>query len=121
MAAGADKSPAACCEHPPGTDEPLPGATRESFNAFMKNAFADGALTLENKEVMAIALSLVTKCEPCLKIHINKARSMGISQEKIDEAIMLAVAFGGAPALMFYTANKHNADTGSSEQSCCCP
>jgi selenide,water dikinase len=89
-----------CCSSPPG--EASAGSSAEGFGVFMERAFAEGALTLETKELMAIALSLVTKCEPCVKIHLAKARSLGISEDRIDEAVWLAIAFGGAPVKMFY-------------------
>ena len=76
--------------------------TRESFQNFLKSANAPGALDARTKKAMAIALSLLAKCEPCAKIHIKKATDMGFSQEEIDEAAWMAVAFGGAPTMMFY-------------------
>jgi alkylhydroperoxidase/carboxymuconolactone decarboxylase family protein YurZ len=35
-------------------------------------------------------------------MHIEKARTMGFSQEEIDEAAWLAVSYGGCPTMMFY-------------------
>jgi AhpD family alkylhydroperoxidase len=74
------------------------------FHEFMQAANAPGLLDARTKKAMAIALSVITKCEPCLKSHIGKAREMGFSQEEIDEAAWLAIAFGGAPLMMFYKA-----------------
>jgi AhpD family alkylhydroperoxidase len=72
------------------------------FHEFMQAANAPGLLDARTKKAMAIALSVITKCEPCLKSHIKKAREMGFSQEEIDEAAWVAIAFGGAPLMMFY-------------------
>ena len=55
---------------------------------------------------MAIALSVLAKCEPCVKSHIKKARDMGFTQEEIDEAAWMAIAFGGAPLMMFYKSSR---------------
>ncbi len=107
-----------CCGA--GQGESSPGSTREKFSAFVESAFTEGAVSLENKELMAIALSLVTKCEPCVKIHVNKARSLGISEEKIDEAIMMGVVFGGAPVFMFYTSIKSSIGTSDTAGGGCC-
>ena len=79
-------------------------AAEAKFHEFMQVANAPGLLDARTKKAMAIALSVITKCEPCLKSHITKAREMGFSQEEIDEAAWLAVAFGGAPLMMFYKA-----------------
>jgi len=72
--------------------------------AFLQQANAPGAVDAYTKRMMAITLSVLSKCEPCVKIHIDKAREMGISQEEIDEAAWLAVSFGGSPIMMFYNA-----------------
>ena len=47
-------------------------------------------------------MAVLAKCEPCVKIHVKKAREMGFSQEEIDEAAWMAIAFGGSPTMMFY-------------------
>lgn len=82
------------------------GDLQERFAAFMEAASKDGAIPFRNKEIMAIALSLLAKCEPCVSIHVEKARSLGISEAEISEAVWMAVGFGGAPVLMFYNGLK---------------
>ena len=74
----------------------------EKFQEFMKAANAPGALDAYTKQAISIALSVLAKCEPCVKSHIKKAKEMGFSQQEIDEAAWLAVSFGGCPAMMFY-------------------
>jgi alkylhydroperoxidase/carboxymuconolactone decarboxylase family protein YurZ len=37
-----------------------------------------------------------------VKIHVDVARSLGATDAEITEALWVAIAFGGAPALMFY-------------------
>jgi selenide,water dikinase len=72
------------------------------FGAFMREVNGEGAIPVRTKELIAIALSLLSKCEPCIKIHIDKARSIGVSEEEIQEAVWMAISFGGAPTMMFY-------------------
>jgi selenide,water dikinase len=79
------------------------------FHEFMQAASAPGLLDARTKKAITLALSVITKCEPCLKSHIKKAREMGFSQEEIDEAAWLAIAFGGAPLMMFYKALRRTA------------
>ncbi len=101
-----------CCEDNPGPQKRAAAEATEAaalqgqFQEFMKAANAPGALDARTKRAIAIALSILAKCEPCAKIHIRKARDMGFSQEEIDEAAWLAVAFGGCPAMMFYNSVK---------------
>ena len=78
------------------------GAPQEAFEEFMGKAFAPGALDAAQKEIMTIALSVAVQCEPCLKIHLEKARSMGISPDEIREAAWMGIAFGGCKAMMFW-------------------
>ena len=106
----------ACCAEPPADDEAccaegtasaVPGAggaaeAERAFTAFMKRAATPGALDVATKQALNIALSVLAKCEPCVRIHIRKARQMGFSQEEIDEAAWMAIAFGGSPTMMFY-------------------
>lgn len=95
-----DEVPADCS----GSEAPAAGATETEarFHEFLKAANAPGALGAKTKQAMAIALSVLGKCEPCVKSHIKKARAMGFSQDEIDEAAWMAIAFGGAPLMMFY-------------------
>jgi AhpD family alkylhydroperoxidase len=102
-----------CCANPPdlsGEDagagialgESGAAAAKEAFGAFMGAVNADGAIDLRTKELLAIALSVLAKCEPCVRIHIDKAREMGVSEEEINEAVWMAISFGGAPTMMFF-------------------
>ncbi len=111
---------AACCAEPEPAEEACcePGApsspqvgvpsvpAQAKFKEFLQAASRPGALDAATKQSLAIALSVITKCEPCAKIHIRKARDMGFTQEEIDEAAWMAVSFGGSPVMMFYNGVK---------------
>ena len=77
-------------------------AAKNAFGAFMGAVNAEGALDARTKKLLAIALSLLAKCEECAEIHIAKAREMGLSEEEINEAAWMAISFGGAPVMMFF-------------------
>jgi selenide, water dikinase len=98
---------AACCAEGHGSPAlAAPGAgvggTQAKFKEFMKAANAPGALDAATKQAVAIALSVYARCDPCARNHIRKARDMGFSQEEIDEAAWMGIAFGGSPVMMFY-------------------
>jgi selenide,water dikinase len=80
--------------------------TKRKFQEFMKAANAPGALDARTKRTVAIALSVLAKCEPCLKSHVAKAKQEGFSEEQIDEAAWMAIAFGGSPTMMFYNKSR---------------
>ena len=79
----------------------------------MQAASAAGALDGKTKRAIAIALSVMARCEPCVKSHLKKARSMGFSQEEIDEAAWMGISFGGSPAMVFYNAVRRNLRNGN--------
>ena len=95
-----------CCEEGSASGDEATGGVTDAqgkFREFLGAANAPGALDGRTKRAIAIALSVLAKCEPCVKIHVKKAREEGFSPEEIDEAAWLAVAFGGSPTMMFYT------------------
>ncbi|MHB8995011.1 MAG: carboxymuconolactone decarboxylase family protein [Armatimonadota bacterium] len=111
--------PAACCaggasSPETGTDPvaPMPccagsvasaeGTAKEKFGAFMAEVNSGGTLCPREKELMALVLSIVSKCEPCVKIHLKKAAEAGLTEAEIEEAVWMAISFGGAPTMMWY-------------------
>lgn len=97
-----DDAPQACCGDASASTAGGAEAPRQKFQEFMKAANRPGALDAATKQAVAIALSVLSKCEPCVKAHVRKARQMGFSQEEIDEAAWMAIGFGGSPTMMFY-------------------
>ena len=77
-------------------------AQAEAFQQYMKALGEPGALGTKHKKLISLALSVMSKCEPCVKLNAKSAREAGASDAEIAEAVSLAIAFGGAPAAMFY-------------------
>jgi len=94
-----------CCPADTAEDEhtvdTLPSAT-ESFQNYMESVNKPGSIDNKNKKLIALALSVVTKCAPCVKINTKTAREAGASDAEIAEAAAMGIAFGGAPTAMFY-------------------
>lgn len=97
-----------CCEGSHGSEHDAARETggvttiQQKFQDFLQAAGSPGALDEKTKRAIAIALSVLAKCEPCVKSYVKKAREMGFSQEEIDEAAWLGIAFGGSPTMAFY-------------------
>ena len=71
------------------------------YNAFLKMeeaAFADGALSKKNKELIAVGISLIMNCESCMQWHIEQAVGSGASKEEVLESIEVGIEMGGGPA-----------------------
>ena len=73
------------------------------FKAFLGAASSPHGLDAYTKQAMAIALSVATRCEPCLKMHLQNARKKGFTQDEIDEAAWMGISFAGSPAMVFYS------------------
>ena len=76
--------------------------------SFLGSVGRPSGLDAYTKQAVNIALSVLSKCEPCIKIHAKKAEKMGFSQQEIDEAAWMGIAFGGSPTMMFYNKLKES-------------
>lgn len=72
--------------------------TYKPFLELEEKAFANGALDKKTKELMALSISMVTKCEPCMEWHLDQALQAGASDEEIYETIDVAIEMGGGQA-----------------------
>jgi AhpD family alkylhydroperoxidase len=72
------------------------------FRGLLAAGLRPGAVDAVTKELIAVALSLAVHCEACARIHIKKAKSMGISKAEIEECAALAAGFGGCRTLMLW-------------------
>ncbi|OHB84773.1 MAG: hypothetical protein A2Z38_08135, partial [Planctomycetes bacterium RBG_19FT_COMBO_48_8] len=76
------------------------------FKDFLGAASSPHGLDAYTKQAIAIALSVAMRCEPCLKMHLKKAKEKGFTQDEIDEAAWMGISFGGSPTMVFYEQNK---------------
>jgi len=72
--------------------------TYKPFLELEEKAFSDGALSKKTKELMALSISIVTKCEPCMEWHLDQALQVGATEEEVYETIDVAIEMGGGPA-----------------------
>lgn len=75
------------------------GATVSAWRRFTSLAHADGALSRKEKELAAVAISLVKGCERCISYHVRSAISAGASDAEIMEIVFVAVIMDGGPSL----------------------
>jgi AhpD family alkylhydroperoxidase len=66
---------------------------------------AEGVLNARTKELILFSQVVLSRCEPCFKVHYRRARELGISPEELEEAAWCAVAMGGAPVRLFFLEN----------------
>lgn len=70
----------------------------EAFTGLEQKAFMDGALSKIQKELIALGISIVIKCEPCMEWHMKEALRMGATERQIIEVIEVCIEMGGGPA-----------------------
>lgn len=66
------------------------------FVSLDKQAYADGALPKETKELMALTASMVLRCNDCIDYHLETCVKFGFNRAQIDEAIGIAMLVGGS-------------------------
>ncbi|MDA3919118.1 MAG: carboxymuconolactone decarboxylase family protein [Salinisphaera sp.] len=78
-------------------DDNAPDAMK-AFWAFDKAAFAPGAIDVQHKQLMAVAVALTTQCPYCIELHTQAAREAGASEAQLSEVAVIAAAIraGGA-------------------------
>jgi len=69
----------------------------QSFVDLEAKTYKDGELTKKQKELIAIGISIVINCEPCLEWHIKQAINDSATEGEIIEAIEVGIEMSGGP------------------------
>lgn len=59
------------------------------------NAYTEGALNIQTKEMLGLVASVVLRCDDCIKYHLGKCYSIGLNTEQIYEVFAIANIVGG--------------------------
>ena len=73
----------------------------KSFSALGRAALAAGALDAKTKELLALALGVASRCDPCIGFHAQALVRLGASRTELDEMLGVVVYMGGGPSLMY--------------------
>jgi AhpD family alkylhydroperoxidase len=76
----------------------------KSFSELGRAATAPGVLDAKTKELIAMALSVAARCDPCIGFHAKALVKLGATRQELDEALGVTTYMGGGPSLM-YAAN----------------
>lgn len=71
---------------------------RGIYAQFYKETYFNENKALDSKtqELIALACSLVTRCQGCIEGHIQKALKYGATKEEISEAVVIAIGINAA-------------------------
>lgn len=78
----------------------IPDTTR-GFSALAQAAGKDGALDKKTKELIAMALSVASRCDPCIGFHAETLVKLGTSRAEYEEMLGMCIYMGGGPSLMY--------------------
>lgn len=73
----------------------------QAFGQMAKAATATHALDTKTKELIALGISVATRCEPCIAYHAKAAVRSGASEAEVAETLGLAVYMGAGPSAMY--------------------
>lgn len=75
--------------------------TMAGFSAMAKAATNEGALSPKIKELIALAISVSSRCDGCIAYHARAAARHGASREEVLEMLGMTVYMGGGPSMIY--------------------
>lgn len=106
-------------------DDMLP-ETAEAFGQMRNSIFKDGFLDVKTKELIAIASSVLMRCQFCVDMHSQRAVAAGAAKEEIAEAIAVAMFVAAGSQIGWTNVYGENIydkifkKDENEEDSCCC-
>jgi AhpD family alkylhydroperoxidase len=75
--------------------------TMKCFAQLSQAALKGDALDTKTKELIALAISVAVRCDPCIAYHARAAVQAGASDEELAEAMGMAIYMGAGPSVMY--------------------
>ena len=66
-----------------------------AYTTFRRGVYQDGALTLKNRRLIALACGLQSGCTRCTQGQTQDAIAAGATKDEVLEAVSVAVVMGG--------------------------
>ena len=73
----------------------------KGFGALSKGVKEAGPLGVKEKEFIALGMSVILRCEPCINFHVEALRKAGATREELGDVLAMAIQMGGGPGLMY--------------------
>lgn len=71
------------------------------FSQLAKSALQAGALPALEKELIALAIGVSSRCDACIGFHVKALIRLGVTREQLMETLAICTYMGGGPALMY--------------------
>ncbi|WP_303787206.1 carboxymuconolactone decarboxylase family protein [Azovibrio restrictus] len=75
--------------------------TMQGFYSLSKAAMKGGALSELDKELIALAIGVTSRCDGCIGFHVKALVRLGVTREQLMETLAICTYMGGGPALMY--------------------
>ncbi len=75
--------------------------TMQGFGAMAKAALQEGAISALNKELIALAIGVASRCDACIGFHVKALIRLGVTREQLMETLAICTYMGGGPTLMY--------------------
>jgi AhpD family alkylhydroperoxidase len=79
----------------------LAPGTVQGYQALSKAGAAAGHLDAKTRELIALAVSVTTRCDGCIAVHAAEALEQGATKDEIAEALGVAVALNAGAAMVY--------------------
>ncbi|MGZ8975753.1 carboxymuconolactone decarboxylase family protein [Methylomagnum sp.] len=73
----------------------------KAFSEMARAAHGGEALDGKTKELIALAIGVAIRCDPCIAYHAEAAVKQGASRAEVAETLAMAVYMGAGPAVMY--------------------
>ncbi|MGP8027745.1 MAG: carboxymuconolactone decarboxylase family protein [Acidocella sp.] len=73
----------------------------KGFSALAQGANGGTALDKKTKELIALAIGVAVRCQPCIAYHAEAAAKHGATREEVLETMGMAIYMGAGPSVMY--------------------
>lgn len=73
----------------------------QSFYGLSKAAMKGEAISELDKELIALAIGVTSRCDGCIGFHVKALVRLGVTREQLMETLAICTYMGGGPALMY--------------------
>jgi AhpD family alkylhydroperoxidase len=75
--------------------------TVKGYQTLSRAGAATGHLDAKTRELIALAVSVTTRCDGCITVHTVEALKQGATKDEIAEALGVAVALNAGAAMVY--------------------
>jgi AhpD family alkylhydroperoxidase len=73
----------------------------QAFSRIARAALGGTALQSKTKELIALAIAVAVRCEPCIAFHAESAVKSGATRAELMETLGMAIYMGAGPSVMY--------------------